>query len=67
MGRTATYINLEESGKSCTEAAVKECLNSRVGMLHEFVSSCTYGTAPSFFDQMMYYQLSASLIGFSVI
>jgi hypothetical protein len=41
MGRPVTYINLEEAGNSCTEAAVKECLNLRVGLLHEFVASCT--------------------------
>jgi len=47
MARPLTYINLEEAGNSCTEAAVKECLNLRVGLLHEFVSFCTsVHTAP---------------------
>ena len=41
MGRPVAYINLEEAGNSCTEAAVKEHLNLGVGLLHSFVCSCT--------------------------
>jgi len=70
MARPVTYINLEEAGNSCTEAAVKEYLNLRVGLLHAFVCSCTPVPKVSllpFFDQMLYRQLSASFFfAFSV-
>jgi hypothetical protein len=72
MGRPVAYINLEEAGNSCTEAAVKEHLNLGVGLLHSFVCSCTpvhKMTVLSFFfffDQMIYCELSASFIVFSV-